>query len=115
MPNFILIIFLFGLKHLTKLFVYLKFQVFPCVSATCGYFYHPECVAKLLHPGNEADAEEDQKKIAAGESFTCPVHKCLVCKKGENKEVEDLQFAICRRCPKAYHRKCMPRCFYFCL
>ncbi|XXG44793.1 hypothetical protein AAC387_Pa02g0051 [Persea americana] len=84
-------------------------EVFPCVSATCGYFYHPECVAKLLHPGNEADAEGDQKKIAAGESFTCPVHKCHVCKKGENKEVEDLQFAICRRCPKAYHRKCMPR------
>ncbi|XP_077221708.1 protein ENHANCED DOWNY MILDEW 2-like [Tasmannia lanceolata] len=84
-------------------------EVFPCVSATCGYFFHPECVAKLLHPGNEDQAEEQQKKIAAGESFTCPVHKCLVCKQGENKEVEELQFAICRRCPRAYHRKCLPR------
>ncbi|OVA09237.1 zinc finger protein [Macleaya cordata] len=84
-------------------------EVFPCVSATCGYFYHPECAAKLLHPGNDAEAEEYQKKIAAGESFTCPVHKCLVCKERENKEVEELHFAVCRRCPRAYHRKCLPR------
>ncbi|XP_058070757.1 protein ENHANCED DOWNY MILDEW 2-like isoform X2 [Magnolia sinica] len=84
-------------------------EVFPCVSATCGHFYHPECVAKLLHPGNDAEAEEHKKEIAAGEPFTCPVHKCLVCKQGENKEVEELQFALCRRCPKAYHRKCLPR------
>nr|XP_019705232.1 protein ENHANCED DOWNY MILDEW 2 isoform X2 [Elaeis guineensis] len=27
----------------------------------------------------------------------------------ENKEVRELQFAICRRCPKSYHRKCLPR------
>ena len=32
-----------------------------------------------------------------------------LCKKGENKNFHDLQFAICRRCPKAYHRKCLPR------
>ena len=50
-----------------------------------------------------------QKKIAAGESFTCPIHKCIVCKQGENKMDPDLQFAICRRCPKSYHRKCLPR------
>ncbi|XP_077214749.1 protein ENHANCED DOWNY MILDEW 2-like isoform X2 [Tasmannia lanceolata] len=84
-------------------------EVFPCVSATCGHFYHPQCVAKLLNPENEALAEEQQKKIAAGESFTCPVHKCLVCNQGENKQVEELQFAICRRCPRAYHQKCLPR------
>ncbi|KAF8414192.1 hypothetical protein HHK36_002191 [Tetracentron sinense] len=84
-------------------------QVFPCVSATCGHFYHPECVARLLHPGNRDAAEQLQKKIASGESFTCPVHKCLVCKQGENKKVHELQFAICRRCPKAYHRQCLPR------
>ncbi|KAJ4950838.1 hypothetical protein NE237_027670 [Protea cynaroides] len=84
-------------------------EVFRCASATCGHFYHPQCVARLLHRGNEAKAEELQKKIAAGETFTCPVHKCLVCKQGENKEDTDLQFAVCRRCPKAYHRKCLPR------
>ncbi|KAL6010273.1 hypothetical protein ACLOJK_000704 [Asimina triloba] len=83
-------------------------KVFLCVSATCGNFYHPECVAKLLHPGNDDEVEVHQKKIAAGEPFTCPVHKCLRCKQGENKEVWDLQFALCRRCPTAYHRKCLP-------
>ncbi|KAK9284748.1 hypothetical protein L1049_023925 [Liquidambar formosana] len=84
-------------------------EVFPCVSATCGHFYHPECVVKLLHPGNESEAEELQNKILAGESFTCPAHKCHLCKQGENKMVRELQFAMCRRCPKAYHRKCLPR------
>ncbi|XP_058102064.1 protein ENHANCED DOWNY MILDEW 2-like isoform X2 [Magnolia sinica] len=61
---------------------------FSRVSATCGHFYRPECVTKLLHPGNDAEAEEHKKEIVAGEPFTCPVHKCLVCKQGENKEVE---------------------------
>ncbi|KAF7144770.1 hypothetical protein RHSIM_Rhsim04G0045900 [Rhododendron simsii] len=84
-------------------------EVFPCVSATCGRFYHPKCVAKLLYPGDETQAEEVQKKIAAGESFTCPAHKCCICKQGEDKRVSDLQFAMCRRCPNAYHRKCLPR------
>ncbi|XP_057466283.1 LOW QUALITY PROTEIN: protein ENHANCED DOWNY MILDEW 2-like [Actinidia eriantha] len=84
-------------------------EVFPCVSATCGRFYHPHCVAKLLHRESAAEAEVIQKKIAAGESFTCPIHKCIVCKQGEYKMDPDLQFAICRRCPKSYHRKCLPR------
>ncbi|KAK1291519.1 hypothetical protein QJS10_CPB17g02650 [Acorus calamus] len=84
-------------------------EVFPCVSATCGYFYHPSCVARLLFPKNETDAAEYQKKIVDGESFTCPIHKCHVCEKGENKKVFDWQFAICRRCPRAYHRKCLPK------
>ncbi|KAI3918211.1 hypothetical protein MKX01_041531 [Papaver californicum] len=71
-------------------------EVFSCVSALCGYFYHPE-------------SEECKQKIFAGESFTCPAHQCSVCKERENKDVYELNFAVCRRCPKAYHRKCLPR------
>lgn len=92
-----------------KLDFFPAFKVFPCACATCGHFYHPDCVAKLLHPANVYRAEELQNKIAAGESFTCPAHKCFVCEKGENKEEHENQFAVCRRCPKAYHRKCLPR------
>ncbi|XVF71804.1 hypothetical protein PTKIN_Ptkin12aG0068600 [Pterospermum kingtungense] len=90
-------------------------EVFPCVSATCGQFYHPKCVAKLLHADNEAEARKLREKIAAGDSFTCPLHKCFVCKQSEDAEVHDLQFALCRRCPKAYHRKCLPKniCFEY--
>ncbi|KAL0908131.1 hypothetical protein M5K25_022604 [Dendrobium thyrsiflorum] len=84
-------------------------EVFCCVSATCGRFYHPKCVADLLFPENKIEASELGKRIEAGESFTCSVHRCIVCKQVENKEVEELQFAICRRCPKSYHRKCLPR------
>ncbi|XP_026407686.1 protein ENHANCED DOWNY MILDEW 2-like isoform X1 [Papaver somniferum] len=84
-------------------------EVFSCVSALCGYFYHPECVSKLLYPENNAEAEAYKQKIFAGESFTCPAHQCSVCKERENKDVDEFNFAICRRCPKAYHRKCLPR------
>ncbi|XVE72493.1 hypothetical protein DITRI_Ditri11bG0043500 [Diplodiscus trichospermus] len=90
-------------------------EVFPCVSATCGHFYHPICVAKLLHADNEAEAGKLGERIAAGESFTCPIHKCFACKRSEDAEVHDMQFALCRRCPKAYHRKCLPMniCFQY--
>ncbi|XP_017699890.1 protein ENHANCED DOWNY MILDEW 2-like isoform X2 [Phoenix dactylifera] len=84
-------------------------EVFCCVSATCGHFYHPKCVAELLCPDNKSKASKYQKRIAAGKSFTCPVHKCVVCRQRENKEFRELQFAMCRRCPKSYHRKCLPR------
>ncbi|KAJ9169990.1 hypothetical protein P3X46_018127 [Hevea brasiliensis] len=84
-------------------------EVFPCASATCGHFYHPQCVARLLHTGNETQAEELRAKISTGESFVCPAHKCFICKECEDADVDALQFAICRRCPKAYHRKCLPR------
>ncbi|KAK3123801.1 hypothetical protein QOZ80_8AG0636240 [Eleusine coracana subsp. coracana] len=84
-------------------------EVFPCASATCGHFYHAKCVAQLLFPENDAKATEYTTKIANGAKFACPVHKCDVCKYGENKEVTDLQFAVCRRCPMSYHRRCLPR------
>ncbi|KAG8386064.1 hypothetical protein BUALT_Bualt03G0110100 [Buddleja alternifolia] len=84
-------------------------EVFCCVNGACGHFYHPECVAKLLNPGNGAAAEEHRKKIASGEQFACPVHKCHACKELEVRSIPELQFAICRRCPRAYHIKCLPR------
>lgn len=86
-------------------------KVFPCIAANCGRFYHPKCVSKELWKRNDTLEEQEdlERKIAAGESFTCPVHKCFVCKHVEDREVHDLQFAVCRRCPKSYHRKCLPR------
>ncbi|KAI3435419.1 uncharacterized protein J3R85_006016 [Psidium guajava] len=84
-------------------------DVFQCVSASCGHFYHPHCVAKLIHRRDEVAAEKLKLRIAVGESFTCPVHKCCVCNQIENKKERDMQFAVCRRCPKSYHRKCLPK------
>ncbi|GLJ27023.1 hypothetical protein SUGI_0529760 [Cryptomeria japonica] len=89
----------------------LRPEVFNCVSATCGLFYHPRCVSIMIAP--EAEAEELEKKIGDGLQFTCPVHRCIVCKQTEQKGDEDMQFAICRRCPKAYHRKCLPKSIHF--
>ncbi|KAH6784991.1 hypothetical protein C2S51_000419 [Perilla frutescens var. frutescens] len=83
-------------------------EVFPCVSPTCGHFYHPECLSNLLFTRDDYQAQEFQKKIKAGDSFTCPAHTCNVCKQGEDKKFPEMQFAICRRCPKAYHCKCLP-------
>ncbi|KAM6581165.1 hypothetical protein CsatA_004939 [Cannabis sativa] len=82
-------------------------EVFRCVLATCGKFYHPRCVANLLSPDDGVSAEDLEKKISNGESFTCPIHKCCVCKQGEDRK--DMRFAVCKRCPKTYHRKCLPR------
>ncbi|XP_078171629.1 protein ENHANCED DOWNY MILDEW 2-like [Carex rostrata] len=83
-------------------------EVFQCSNATCGYFYHPNCVAKLLHPDDDAALSECEKTVLEGR-FACPYHRCAVCKKLEIKADPDLQFAVCRRCPKSYHRKCLPR------
>ncbi|KAL3849183.1 hypothetical protein ACJIZ3_011065 [Penstemon smallii] len=88
-------------------------EVFPCVSATCGHFYHPKCVSELIFPGDDIQAHGLQKQIEGGDTFTCPAHKCSVCKKGEDKRYKEMRLAICRRCPKAYHRKCLPRCISF--
>ncbi|XP_048134877.1 protein ENHANCED DOWNY MILDEW 2-like [Rhodamnia argentea] len=84
-------------------------DVFQCISATCGLFYHPHCVAKLVHRRDKVRAETLKLRIAAGESFTCPVHKCCVCNQIENKKEHNTQFAVCRQCPDSYHRKCLPK------
>ncbi|KAF8712051.1 hypothetical protein HU200_028883 [Digitaria exilis] len=84
-------------------------KVFLCNNATCGHFYHPKCVAKQLHPNNRNEATELEKKIPEGFSFTCPIHWCFHCKGVEDRTQEPLQFAVCRRCPKSYHRMCLPR------
>ncbi|KAK1348692.1 Protein ENHANCED DOWNY MILDEW 2 [Heracleum sosnowskyi] len=84
-------------------------EVFQCANGDCGHFYHPNCIAELLQPCDTLETKELQLKIHSGETFVCPAHKCCVCMKGEDKAVHELQFAMCRRCPKAYHRKCLPR------
>ncbi|XP_078433034.1 protein ENHANCED DOWNY MILDEW 2-like [Wolffia australiana] len=84
-------------------------EVFRCISASCGHYYHPRCAANLLFPENKEQAADLEIKIACGEPFICSAHKCSVCNQVENKNVKELQFAMCRRCPLSYHRKCLPR------
>ncbi|KAM7279882.1 hypothetical protein ACFE04_007016 [Oxalis oulophora] len=86
-----------------------KAEVLRCSSATCGHFYHPRCIAKLICRENVSEAKNLQERITEGEPFTCPYHKCRVCKGIENKKIKELQFAVCRRCPTSFHRKCLPR------
>ncbi|KAK9057202.1 hypothetical protein SSX86_024569 [Deinandra increscens subsp. villosa] len=83
-------------------------EVFCCSSETCGHFYHPDCVAKLLEDESDTEARNLEEKIGSGEPFICPAHRCHKCKKGEDEKVKGLQFAVCRRCPRSYHRKCLP-------
>ncbi|XP_076929948.1 protein ENHANCED DOWNY MILDEW 2-like [Bidens hawaiensis] len=88
-------------------------EIFPCVSATCGHFYHPGCAAYLLYPNDETLSSQLTGQIAAGISFTCPIHKCKQCGQGEDKDVHESQFAVCRRCPTSYHRRCLPKMIAF--
>ncbi|XP_027127604.2 protein ENHANCED DOWNY MILDEW 2 isoform X1 [Coffea arabica] len=86
-------------------------EVFQCVTGTCGYFYHPRCVAKALKFKMGDKTKDLEREIAAGKTFVCPIHTCFACKEPEPEDKTDsqLQFAVCRRCPTAYHRKCLPR------
>lgn len=89
-----------------------KREVFVCDVASCGKFYHPRCIASKLKPGSDERESREAlaKGIRAGESFTCPLHRCTKCGKGEEKKERDLNLAACRRCPAAWHVKCLPRC-----
>jgi hypothetical protein len=84
-------------------------QVFQCEDEKCGHFYHPKCLARLLYPDSSMQPLNFEEEVARGLKFLCPVHKCHVCKGGENKNDMENQFAVCRRCPTVYHRKCLPR------
>ncbi|XP_062192266.1 uncharacterized protein LOC133895776 [Phragmites australis] len=86
-------------------------KVFQCNNASCGHFYHPKCIAQLLEPDATDGACELERRILAGMSFTCPIHWCFKCKHMEDKTQRALKLAVCRRCPMAYHRDCLPREF----
>ncbi|XP_052166286.1 protein ENHANCED DOWNY MILDEW 2-like [Oryza glaberrima] len=83
-------------------------KVFQCCNASCGRFYHPKCVAGLLEPDGACGLE---KRIADGMTFTCPVHWCFECKQIEDRSQTQLWLAVCRRCVRSYHKKCLPRKF----
>ncbi|MCO5575510.1 hypothetical protein L7F22_029311 [Adiantum nelumboides] len=84
-------------------------EVFVCDAAMCGHFYHPDCVVELILKDKDSiDKAALVDSIKEGKGFTCPMHKCFKCGKGEAKEERDLQFGVCRRCPRVWHRKCLP-------
>ncbi|CAN1196648.1 Protein ENHANCED DOWNY MILDEW 2 [Linum perenne] len=83
-------------------------EVYQCASASCGHFYHAECVSRLLYPRDKVKAADLPWRIGSGESFICPAHKCHNCKKVEDINIDKLKFATCRRCPKSYHKICLP-------
>ncbi|KAJ7533072.1 hypothetical protein O6H91_13G031800 [Diphasiastrum complanatum] len=41
------------------------------------------------------------------EAFSCPLHRCFTCKKGDIKENDALRLYGCRRCPRAWHKQCI--------
>lgn len=83
-------------------------EVFQCKNDGCGRFYHPKCVSELLQPSSKLRASLLEQCVAARLKFRCHVHKCSVCHGAENKNDNNMQFAICVLCPTTYHRKCLP-------
>ncbi|CAL4896485.1 unnamed protein product [Urochloa decumbens] len=83
-------------------------EVFQCEQDDCAHFYHPKCIAQLLYPDSEEAVHFEIEVAAAREKFTCPMHECIVCKSPEDMTDKSMQFAVCRRCPTVYHRKCLP-------
>lgn len=89
--------------------------MFVCDVALCGRFYHPACLAKWKR-------EERFNGIVVEDAFIrgvkegvelvcCPAHKCRKCGDGEEEGGDDnsMKLAKCRRCPKAYHKVCLPK------
>ncbi|OEL34230.1 Protein ENHANCED DOWNY MILDEW 2 [Dichanthelium oligosanthes] len=68
-------------------------KVFQCNNSSCGYFYHPKCIAQLLEPVSVGGACALEKKISARMSFPCPIHWCFKCKRMEDRTQEALQLA----------------------
>jgi hypothetical protein len=78
--------------------------VIRCVAASCGKFYHSECVRAKGKGKGSAGA-------AAADALLCPQHSCAECGgEGESKELGEL--VPCRRCPRAYHEGCIPPRMY---
>ncbi|CAI9088304.1 OLC1v1022604C1 [Oldenlandia corymbosa var. corymbosa] len=90
-------------------------EVFQCVAGTCGYFYHPKCAVKALRFKFGDKAKDLEDELAAGKPFMCSIHYCAHCGElePEDKSDKEMQFAVCRRCPRAYHKKCLPRMISF--
>ncbi|CAL4913711.1 unnamed protein product [Urochloa decumbens] len=101
-------------------------KVFQCNNQYCGRFYHLQCLSQYDHRSFshlKCFVHDPNKKPLV---FECPMHECCSCKnKGEKmvgKETTDakkleseskgekkMYLALCRRCPVAYHWKCLPR------
>ncbi|KAH8932174.1 hypothetical protein BDL97_19G059000 [Sphagnum fallax] len=84
-------------------------EVFVCGAKECRRFYHPQCIAKLLHKQKlqrEALAFRIQSGLA---TFRCPLHRCHKCGLEDDKTVEGMSLVKCRRCPVAWHNKCIPK------
>lgn len=67
--------------------------VVRCGVASCGRFYHANCMNLTKEDMNGA--------------FFCPLHSCKHC--GEDHSTPQNELIPCRRCPKAYHEHCMPQ------
>ncbi|CAD7704649.1 unnamed protein product [Ostreobium quekettii] len=109
-------------------------DLYRCSHINCGKFYCMRCREMMLHskglkglkgsrngtrvPGSAGQTVAISGKAGAGSPkgmcepdakgglFLCPLHKCKVCGEGEVTKKNPL--VGCRRCPKAYHKDCMP-------
>ncbi|KAL3696213.1 hypothetical protein R1sor_010289 [Riccia sorocarpa] len=84
-------------------------EVFLCVVALCGRFYHPRCLGEFLAMGKNDIATFCARIKVGTESVFCPAHKCRVCEKGEEGGPDNSKkLAKCRRCPSSFHKICLP-------
>lgn len=76
-------------------------DVFPCLVASCGKFYHKGCIHKGV------------KSTAKNRPFICALHTCTTCNKQWDLPRSDKgELVPCRRCPTSYHRSCIPQKLY---
>ncbi|GBG60939.1 hypothetical protein CBR_g16061 [Chara braunii] len=79
-----------------------NYKVFRCNEPYCGYFYHRKCLRKWARR-NEIEQLQEWRI-----PFRCPVHHCQECRKEGSVDPRN-PLIMCRRCPKAWHFKCLPK------
>eukprot|EP00741_Cyanophora_paradoxa_P002278 tig00000572_g2210.t1 len=80
-------------------------DVLLCQHAPCGKYYHLECLKRVAPDPGAVESVAPQKKATrfGARIAGCPRHRCAACAK--ETAPEDPR---CFRCPKAYHKGCVP-------
>jgi len=79
-----------------------------CVLKQCGKHYHPSCVDAFSSISSVVVPKPSEEGCSP---FLCPRHFCYACGGGPpqaGSAASQQQIVHCFKCPRSYHKKCMP-------
>jgi hypothetical protein len=82
--------------------------LFKCGVLECTRFYHPRCVPQALRRQNGVATPAPSPPGGHPMAFTCAQHACRACGDAAEPGKRNGMLVPCRRCPDAYHKRCLP-------